>query len=264
MTRARRTTTRRATARKTPAKRSPARKTVAPRKLPIGDPVDPLPSGRMPDGRALFGRSVTLVPVSAAHHGRDMFDCFTGTDPKCEIWTYMPYGPFADYGAFEELLGLCEASKDPLFFALVPREGGKAQGMASFMRMTPDHGVLEIGHIWMAPPLQRTRAATEAIYLMMRHALGELGARRLEWKCDALNAASRKAADRFGFKFEGIFEQHLVVKGRNRDTAWFAMLDRDWPVLHKAYAAWLDDENFDADGKQKQQLSEFMKANGPN
>ena len=218
----------------------------------------------MPDGRALFGRSVTLVPVSAAHHGRDMFDCFTGTDPKGEIWTYMPYGPFADYGAFEELLGLCEASKDPLFFALVPREGGKAQGMASFMRMTPDHGVLEIGHIWMAPPLQRTRAATEAIYLMMRHALGELGARRLEWKCDALNAASRKAADRFGFKFEGIFEQHLVVKGRNRDTAWFAMLDRDWPVLHKAYAAWLDDENFDADGKQKQQLSEFMKANGPN
>ena len=218
----------------------------------------------MPDGRALFGRSVTLVPAVAAHHGRDLHDCFAATDPKGEIWTYMGYGPFAGHEAFETWLTGCEASRDPLFYAIVPRTSGKAEGMAAFMRMEPAHGVAEIGNIWMAPPLQKTRAATEALYLMMRHTLGELGCRRLEWKCDALNAASRKAADRLGFKFEGIFEQHYVIKGRNRDTAWFAMLDRDWPALQEAYAAWLTDENFDADGGQRQPLSSFIETAGGN
>jgi RimJ/RimL family protein N-acetyltransferase len=127
--------------------------------------------------------------------------------------------------------------------------------MASFLRMAPEHGVIEIGHIWFAPALQRTRQATEAIYLMARHVFDDLGYRRLEWKCDALNEPSRRAAQRFGFTFEGVFRQHMVVKGRNRDSAWFSILDGEWPAIREAFEAWLGPENFDADGRQRQTLA---------
>ncbi|MFW6076242.1 MAG: GNAT family N-acetyltransferase [Hyphomicrobiales bacterium] len=223
---------------------------------PVGEPVDKVPA-RLPDERALFGGSVTIEPVSQARHGADLWQSFADSDPDGRLWTYMGYGPFAGQAAFRQWLAACEASTDPRFYAVVPRGTGRAAGMASLMRITPEHGVIEIGNIWFAPRLQQTREATDALFVMMRHALDELGYRRLEWKCDALNAASRRAALRLGFTFEGIFRQHMVVKGRNRDTAWFAILDRDWPPLRAAFQAWLSDDNFDAEGRQRKALSAF-------
>ena len=226
---------------------------------PVGEPVDKVPA-RVPDTRALFGGSVTVEPVSVARHAGGLWQCFADSDPEGKLWTYMGYGPFADEAAFREWLAKCEVSADPRFYAIVPRASGKAAVMASLMRITPEHGVIEIGNIWFSPGLQRTREATDALFVMMRHALDELGYRRLEWKCDALNAASRRAALRLGLTFEGIFRQHMVVKGRNRDTAWYAILDHEWPRLRTAYQAWLDDDNFDADGGQRKALSEFIEA----
>ncbi len=170
---------------------------------------------RLPDSRALFGGSVTIEPVSEARHGGDLWQSFADSDAQGRLWTYMGYGPFAGEAAFQEWLAKCEASADPRFYAIVPRASGKAAGMASLMRITPEHGVIEIGNIWFSPSLQQTREATDALFVMMRHGLDELGYRRLEWKCDALNAASRRAALRLGFTFEGIFRQHMVIKGRN-------------------------------------------------
>jgi RimJ/RimL family protein N-acetyltransferase len=224
---------------------------------PVGEPVDKVPA-RLPDGRALFGRSVTVEPVSVARHGGDLWQSFADSDAHGRLWTYMGYGPFADEAAFRQWLAKCEASPDPRFYALVPRNSGKAAGMASLMRITPEHGVIEIGNIWFSPALQRTREATDALFVMIRHALDELGYRRLEWKCDALNAPSRRAALRLGFTFESIFRQHMVIKGRNRDTAWFAILDHEWPRLRAAYQAWLSDDNFDADGRQRKPLDAFI------
>ena len=196
---------------------------------PVGPLVDPLPLGLKPDGRILFGRWMQLEPLSAKKHGADLFESFHSKDPGGTIWTYLGYGPFADMEAFSHYLAEKEASRDPWFYALVPRSTKRAAGVGSFMRLDAANGVIEIGHIWMAPSLQQTREATDAIYLMMRHCFEDLGVRRLEWKCDALNAPSRKAAERFGFAFEGVFRQHFIVKGRNRDTAWFAMIDKEWP-----------------------------------
>ena len=146
-------------------------------------------------------------------------------------------------------------SSDPLFFAIVDPATGEAAGMASYLNIVPANGCIEIGHIWFAPPLQRTRAATEAIFLLMRHVFDDLRYRRLEWKCDALNAPSRRAAGRFGFSYEGTFRQHMIVKGRNRDTAWFALLDRDWPRVRAAFERWLAPANFDPAGSQRSALA---------
>jgi RimJ/RimL family protein N-acetyltransferase len=153
------------------------------------------------------------------------------------------------------MLAWAETSEDPLYFTLVKQPEGRPLGLASYMRITPEFGVIEIGHIWFGIPLQRTTAATEAIFLMARHVLDGLGYRRLEWKCNALNAASRRAAERFGFAFEGVFRKHQVVKGRNRDTAWYSIIDDEWPAIRKAFEAWLAPENFDRDGVQKRALS---------
>ncbi len=224
---------------------------------PVGDPVDKAPA-RRPDDRALFGRFVTMERVSEARHGGDLWQSFIDSDPEGRLWTYLGYGPFASEAEFRRWLGEREASLDPLFYAVVPRSSGKASGMASFLRITPEQGVIEIGHIWLSPALQRTREATDALFVMMRHALDELGYRRLEWKCDALNAPSRRAALRLGFTFEGIFRQHMVVKGRNRDTAWYAILDTEWPRLMAAFQAWLDDDNFDPQGRQHKTLAAFL------
>jgi RimJ/RimL family protein N-acetyltransferase len=219
----------------------------------IGPPV-PRPAGLMPDGGPLKGRYVDLEHVEVGRHGADLWDSFQAGDPEGRIWTYLGYGPFTDRAAFLAWLTERQASSDPLFYAIVPRRTGKASGMASFMRMTPDHGVIEIGHIWFSPGLQNTREATEALYLMMRHVLATLKCRRLEWKCDALNQPSRAAAERLGFIFEGVFRQHMIVKGRNRDTAWYAMLDRDWPAIDAAFRRWLAADNFDSAGRQRQAL----------
>ncbi len=221
---------------------------------PVGPVVDPLPAGNTPDMRPLHGRWMRLDHVSALKHGIDLYDSFHAKDPAGDIWTYMGYGPFASFEEFLEWVECREAARDPWFYAFVRRDTSKAVGMGAFMRNDAANGAIEIGHIWMSPELQKTREATEAIYLMMRHCFDDLGARRLEWKCDALNAPSRRAAERFGFTFEGIFRQHYIIKGRNRDTAWFSMLDKEWPRAKAGFEAWLKEENFDAKGRQKAKL----------
>lgn len=226
---------------------------------PVGAKVDPLPAGTKPDGRPLFGRYVILEHVDAAKHGRDLYRSFADSDPDGDLWTYMGYGPFDDLEPFLAWLSGREASSDPLFYAFLRKSDGKAAGMGAFMRHDPPNGAIEIGHIWLSPSLQRTREATECIYLMMRHTFEDLGVRRLEWKCDALNAASRRAAKRFGFTFEGIFRQHYIVKGRNRDTAWFSMIDKEWAQAGAAFERWLDARNFDATGKEHLKLKIVVK-----
>jgi RimJ/RimL family protein N-acetyltransferase len=196
------------------------------------------------------------MPLVASRHGRALYESFAGSDPDGALWTYMAYGPFETRRAFGDWLAQREGGTDPRFVTLVPRETGKACGMASYMRIDAGNGVCEIGNIWFAPSLQRTRAATEALYLMMRHVFDELGYRRLEWKCDALNAPSRAAADRLGFTFEGVFRRHMIIKGRNRDTAWYAIVDEDWPARRERLEAWLEDRNFDAEGRQLSALSQ--------
>jgi RimJ/RimL family protein N-acetyltransferase len=219
---------------------------------PIGPVVDPLPPGTLPDLRTLSGQWVRLESVKVAKHGRDLYQSIADADES--LWRYLGYGPFASEEQFLGWLKDREAVRDPWFYGFVNASTGKAVGMGAFMRADAANGVIEIGHIWMSPALQRTREATEVIYLMMRHAFDDLGVRRLEWKCDALNAPSRRAALRFGFTFEGIFRQHFIVKGRNRDTAWFAIIDGDWPHVRQAFEAWLATENFDADGREKAKL----------
>ena len=201
---------------------------------------------------ALDGESVRLEPVDLARHAEPLFAASRGAD---EIWDYLAYGPFKSQSEFQSWLEDRAASSDPLFYAIVDRSTGLPAGMASFMRIVPEFGVIEIGHIWFASALQRTRQATEAIFLMARHAFDDLGYRRLEWKCDALNARSRRAAERFGFTFEGVFRQHMISKGRNRDTAWFSITDGEWPRIRAGFEAWLAPENFDAGGRQRQPLA---------
>ena len=228
--------------------------------LPVGAPVDPLPSGRRPERAPLAGAHALLEPVDAGAHAQSLYRVSHGRPDDAVLWTYLAYGPFPDQGAFERWLEERARSEDPLFFAIVEQASGAAAGMASYMNVVPANGTIEIGHIWFAPSLQKSRAATEAIYLLARHAFEELGYRRLEWKCDALNAASMRAARRFGFTYEGTFRQHMVVKGRNRDTAWFALLDRHWPVQRTAFERWLAPENFDSDGRQRVALSALTSA----
>jgi RimJ/RimL family protein N-acetyltransferase len=217
---------------------------------PTGPIVDPKPPGSKPDMRPLHGLWVMLEPVSATRHAKDLFASFQDSDANGDVWTYLGYGPWASFEQFEGWVREREAARDPWFYAFIRRDRAQACGMGAFMRCDAPNGVIEIGHIWMSPGLQKTREATEAIFLMIRHCFDDLGVRRLEWKCDALNAPSRRAAERFGFNFEGIFRQHMIVKDRNRDTAWYAMLDKDWPRVRKGFEAWLKPENFGPDGRQ--------------
>ena len=218
---------------------------------PVGPIVNPLPAGTLPDLRPIQGRWMRLDPVVSDRHGQSLFETCKGVD---DLWTYMAYGPFTTSEIFTEWLKQKQTSRDPWFYAFVNRESGAALGMGSFMRADPANGAIEIGNIWLAPPLQRTREGTEAIYLMMRHCFDDLGVRRLEWKCDALNAPSRRSALRYGFTFEGIFRQHFIIKGRNRDTAWFSMIDKEWPAIQAGFEAWLAPENFDQNGQEKAKL----------
>jgi RimJ/RimL family protein N-acetyltransferase len=178
-----------------------------------------------------------------------------GSGEQASLWTYMFDGPFADRTAFAEALKKREASDDPLFLSIVDAATDRPVGIASYMRIEPAHRVIEVGGIVFSPALQRRPGATEAMYLMARHVFEDLGYRRYEWKCDALNAPSRRAALRLGFTFEGIFRQHMIVKGRNRDTAWFSITDSEWPARKAALEAWLAPDNFEANGMQKQSLS---------
>jgi RimJ/RimL family protein N-acetyltransferase len=221
---------------------------------PVGPIVSPNPPGTVPDLRPVPGRWVRLDALDADRHGPQLWDSIAGKDDDGKLWTYMPYGPFSSKDEFMAWLRERQTSRDPWFYAYVNRATNQAVGMGAFMRADAKNGVIEIGHIWFSLALQKSREATEIIFLMMRHAFDDLGVRRLEWKCDALNAPSRKAALRFGFTFEGIFRQHLIVKGRNRDTAWFALIDKDWPRVKQGFEAWLAEGNFDAAGREKAKL----------
>ena len=219
---------------------------------PLGPLVEGWSERARPARATIAGTWGRLEPLSAAKHGADLWAAVVGHD---SVWTWMSYGPFRDEAAFMAWLAGREELTDPLAYAVVDAASGKALGVMTLMEIRPAHGVIEIGHIFFAPVLQKTRAATEAIYLAMRHAFDELGYRRFEWKCDALNAPSRTAAIRFGFTFEGIFRRHMVVKGRNRDTAWYSIVDAEWPVVKAGFETWLKPGNFDADGRQKAPLA---------
>ena len=210
----------------------------------------------LPPREPIEGRYVRVEPIderfAADLHAANLHD----TDGR--NWTYLPYGPFASEADYRHWMAATCFGADPLFHAIVDRATGRAVGVAAYMRIAPQSGAIEVGHVHFSPLLQRARGATEAMYLMMQRAFA-LGYRRYEWKCDALNAPSRAAAERLGFSFEGIFRQATVYKGRNRDTAWYAVIDSDWPALARAFEAWLDPENFDEAGRQRSRLSDLTR-----
>ena len=201
----------------------------------------------------LEGRHVRIVPLDRAAHGHALYVGSHGEGHEA-LWRYLFNGPYASEAEFAEWLAGREKLEDPLFFTLLDAASGQPAGYCSLMRIEPAHRVIEIGNILYLPRLQRTAGATEAMYLMARYVFEDLGYRRYEWKCDALNAPSRSAAVRLGFTFEGIFRQHMIVKGKNRDTAWYSMLDTEWQERKRAFEKWLNPANFSADGQQRSSL----------
>ena len=224
---------------------------------PIGPFVDAHPA-RRPERVTLRGRWITLVPLDAGKHGDDLFAGANGGE-KDRVWTYLFDGPYADAEVFKTNIAAKAASHDPMFWAIVDNPSGRALGYQTLMRIDTTHRVIEVGNILYTPAMQRTPGATEAQYLFARHVFDELGNRRYEWKCNNLNAPSKRAAERFGFAFEGVFRQHMIVKGRNRDTAWYSMLDSEWPARRRGFERWLDPTNFDASGVQKEALGDLMR-----
>lgn len=207
-------------------------------------------SSRIPPNKALIkGTYCILKRLDQKLHSKELYNAFQQGFSE-QIWTYLPYGPFSTFEEFDHWLKEQEQSTDPLFYTILNAKNNKALGYISLMRIQPQHGVLEIGHVVFSPELQKTTAATEAIYLLLNYSFSELGYRRVEWKCDALNEKSGKAALRLGFTFEGIFRQALVYKNRNRDTAWYSIIDTEWDLLNSAYRKWLSPDNFDENGKQ--------------
>ncbi|HEV2275484.1 MAG TPA: GNAT family protein [Acidobacteriaceae bacterium] len=219
--------------------------------------LDPSPALR-PEPVTLTGRRVTLTPLDPRHS--EALYKRTHGEQREQLWRYLPNGPFPGEAAFRSVMEQRSASRDPLYLSIIENATGECTGWASFLRIEPAHRSIEVGSILFTPELQRTPAATEAMYLMARHAFEDLGYRRYEWKCDALNAPSRRAALRLGFRPEGIFRQHMIIKGRNRDTAWFAMLDGEWPARKANFERWLAPENFDHSGEQKLSLSALNQA----
>ena len=223
--------------------------------LPIGPTLDASLSAR-PKRTTLRGRLVTVTALDPQAHTQALYEGTHGTD-KRQIWLYLNDGPFADISQFRAYMNKRAQSEDPLSFAIIDNATGRAVGHASYMRIVPEHRVIEVGNIFYTPALARTAGATECMYLMARHVFEDLKYRRYEWKCNALNEPSRRAALRLGFSFEGIFRQHMIVKGRNRDTAWYAMLDHEWPARRVRFEKWLAPDNFDANGRQRVSLSSF-------
>lgn len=224
---------------------------------PVGKALPDWKEVKHPGHTGMTGRYARLASIDPLIHVQELFDTYR-RDTTGKIWTYNGIGPFDTMSTLRAWAEKASAVDAQPYFAIIDQDRGKAAGIASFMRIQSEHGVIEIGGITFAPCLQRTRAATEAIYLMMRRALGELGYRRLEWKCDALNAPSRVAAERFGFSFDGLFEQAATYKGRNRDTAWYSLLDRDWKPVDRGFQAWLSPENFDESAQQRRKLADLI------
>jgi RimJ/RimL family protein N-acetyltransferase len=226
--------------------------------LPIGRSLSDWTPRPKPPRTSIEGRFCRLEMLDAGKHAADLFVA-NRLDTDGRNWTYLAYGPFDTLEAYRAWVETVQKGDDPLFHAIIDRATGKAVGVATLMRVDSTNGVIETGHLNYSPLLQKKPAATEAMFLLMRRVFDELGYRRYEWKCDSLNAPSRAAAERLGFIYEGLFRQATIYKGRNRDTCWFSMIDGEWPALRRAYEAWLDPANFDADGKQKQSLSALIK-----
>jgi RimJ/RimL family protein N-acetyltransferase len=224
-----------------------------------GDPVGAVVEGWSPRPRpsptVLHGRTVRLEPLSTVHIP-DLFAAYSA-DRSGRMWTYLSVGPFSSETEFATWIGSIMPSQDPLFFAAVDEASGKAVGIVSYLRIDPVNGSIEVGWVTWSPLMQRSPISTEAHYLLMKHAFEDLGYRRYEWKCNALNVPSVKAAERLGFTYEGTFRQAVIVKGRNRDTAWFSVIDSEWPALKASFDAWLKQDNFDAEGRQKRRLQDF-------
>lgn len=222
---------------------------------PVGQLLDGWTPPPAPDKITIEGQYARLEPLDADRHAALLFRSFDGCN---DVWDYLPYGPFGSAAQYHRWVKDITKAHDPFFYGILDKQRKAYGGVASFLRITPDAGSIELGHINLSPQMQRTRAATEAFYLMMNWAF-DAGYRRFEWKCDALNQPSRRAAQRLGLSFEGVFRQHTIVKGRNRDTAWFAATDTDWPALKEAFYVWLSPSNFDPQGQQHESLSDLTR-----
>jgi RimJ/RimL family protein N-acetyltransferase len=220
---------------------------------PVGLIVQDWQAALYPPREPMEGCYCRLEPLDAMRHAQSLY-LANALDVEGKNWTYLPYGPFDSLEDYRNWIEQQCCKNDPLYYAIVDLANGKAVGVASYLRIAPDIGSIEVGHINYSPLLQRTPAATEAMYLMMAHAFG-LGYRRYEWKCNALNTPSRVAAQRLGLSFEGVFRQATIVKERNRDTAWYAAIDQEWPAIEAAMLQWLNPANFDEQGKQRSSLS---------
>ena len=221
--------------------------------LPVGIALDAVQAKR-PSRATLEGRFARLEPLDANKHGRDLYEATHGPDREA-IWAYIGDGPFADFESFRISLETKAKSEDPLFFAIIDKADGKAKGYSTLMRIDVPNRVIEVGNIVYGSAMQKTPLATEVQFLLMKHAFEDLGFRRYEWKCNALNMPSRRAADRYGFTYEGLFRQHMIIKGRNRDTTWYAIVDSEWPSIKSGFERWLAPDNFTPDGQQKQSLA---------
>ena len=226
---------------------------------PIGAPVEGWSARQRPPRTVMAGRHCRVEPLEIDRHAAQLHAA-DAESPDARRWTYLGADGFSDADAYQRWLARMSAGDDPLFHAIVDQTSNHAVGVAAYLRIDPDNGVIEVGHINYSARLQQTRAATEAMFLMMRRVFDELGYRRYECKCDSLNEPSRRAAARLGFRFEGIFRQAVVYKGRNRDTAWFSIIDGEWPALRGAYEQWLDPGNFDDRGRQRRPLADLIAA----
>ena len=235
---------------------------IFPRPL-SGKAVERLPGGLVPARTRLEGRQVLLEPLDPAVHGAELHAASHGSEQALRIWDYLPEGPWPDQGDYLQALRNQAAAFDYIFYAIRDRATERLCGQASYLDIHPKTGVIEIGYIWFAPELQRTRGATEALFLMLCYAMDDLGYRRMQWRCNSLNAKSRAAARRLGFRFEGIFYNHMIFKGQNRDTAWYSILDDEWPEVKAKIAAWLDAGNFDAEGRALTSLGDAMQDRQP-
>ena len=220
--------------------------------------VERLPSALVPSRAPLRGKYVELVAQDAALHADDLYDAGHGSDEALRIWDYLPEGPWANQSDYRAKIRQQSATLDRIYYAIRPLDSGRFCGQSSFMDIDAASGVIEIGYIWFGLELQRTPAATEALYLMIRYAMDDLGYRRMQWRCNSLNEKSRQAARRLGFRFEGVFYNHMVFKNKNRDTAWYSILDNEWLEVREIIETWLDESNFNDEGRAKTSLYESM------
>jgi RimJ/RimL family protein N-acetyltransferase len=226
---------------------------------PLSDKrVESLPSALIPSRAPLRGKYVELVAQDASKHAADLYTAGHESEQALKIWDYLAYGPWASVEEYTATMRGQSATFDTIFYAIRPLDSDRFEGQSSYLDINPQMGVIEIGHIWFGPRLTQTRAGTEALYLMIRHVMDDLGYRRIHWRCNSLNEKSRQAARRLGFRFEGVFYNHMIFKGKNRDTAWYSILDDEWPEVRGALESWLADDNFDAAGKPKTSLIDMM------